>query len=322
MKRRTFLKNSVLAAAGATLSTRTSPAAEISYPPLKFGICADLHQDVMHDGPERLKKFIDAMNAAQVDFIIQLGDFCRPYDHNRIIVDIWNEFKGPRYHVLGNHDTDGGFTREQVVEFWGAPGKYYSFDIKGYHCVVLDGNEGEKRPEKKYPSVFSKEQLSWLERDLSQTDLPTLVFLHQGLESDTGVENAMKVRCILEAANREKPKVRLVFSGHHHLDYHNVINDIHYLQINSMSYHFIGKKYRHASYGPEILEKHPKIWETTPYRDPLWALVEIRPDGTFILQGQKSVYVGPSPRERGEPRFEDLPESVPYISDRQFSLLI
>ena len=146
--------------------------------------------------------------------------------------------------------------------------------------------------------------------DLRRTDLPTLVFIHQGLDSDTGVENAMKVRCLLEAANQESPKVRLVFSGHHHLDYYNVINGIHYLQINSMSYHFVGKKYKEASYGPEILEKHPKIWETTPYRDPLWALAEIRSDGTFVLHGQKSTFVGPSPRERGEPRLQDMPERV------------
>jgi len=46
----------------------------------------------MHDGPERLTAFIEDMNAQQSDFIIQLEDFCRPYDTNRIISDIWNCF--------------------------------------------------------------------------------------------------------------------------------------------------------------------------------------------------------------------------------------
>ena len=89
--------------------------------PVRFGICADVHKDVMHDADARLKTFINRMNKENVDFIIQLGDFCRPYDYNRGFLGIWNEFKGSRYQVLGNHDTDGGFTREQTLKFWGYP---------------------------------------------------------------------------------------------------------------------------------------------------------------------------------------------------------
>ncbi len=32
----------------------------------------------MHDAPERVKAFVDAMHEAKADFICQLGDFCQP----------------------------------------------------------------------------------------------------------------------------------------------------------------------------------------------------------------------------------------------------
>ncbi|NIP96728.1 MAG: alkaline phosphatase, partial [Akkermansiaceae bacterium] len=48
---------------------------------------------------------------------------------------------GPRYHVIGNHDTDGGYQREQTVAWWKMTARYYSFDHAGTHFVVLDGND-------------------------------------------------------------------------------------------------------------------------------------------------------------------------------------
>ncbi|NGF55245.1 alkaline phosphatase [Parapedobacter sp. SGR-10] len=327
MNRRFFIRNTSLIAATAALDIPSVAAERTTRPQgtlssIRFGICTDLHYDIMPDGLDRIKAFINTMNAEKADFIIQLGDFCKCYDYNRPLLDEWGKFDGPSYHVLGNHDMDGGFTKDQVVQFWKSDGKYFSFDIKGYHFVVLDGNEGKRTDCRRYPSTFSNTQLAWLEDDLDQTSLPVLVFVHQGLDSDSGVENASKVRYILQEANRKfgKPKVHVVFSGHHHKDYHNVINGIHYIQINSMSNHFLGKNYKAASYPLDVLAKYPKLWEVTPYRDALWARIDIAPDGTFTLSGQKSTFIGPSPKERGVSRFKDIYPAVPYISDRKFSL--
>ena len=52
---------------------------------IRFGIFADLHVNIIHDPELRLKEFIDAARKANVDFIIQLGDFCYP-DDNRFCV--------------------------------------------------------------------------------------------------------------------------------------------------------------------------------------------------------------------------------------------
>ena len=293
---------------------------------IRIGICADLHQDIMHDSPERLSEFIDDMKVQQPDLIIQMGDFCRPVETNRIILDIWNRFPGPRYHVIGNHDMDGGFNRDQVVAFWNAAGKYYSFDLKGYHFVVLDGNE--PNPNKKgggYARFITNEQLHWLEADLDKTTLPVLVFCHQGLDNDiAGIENATKCRLVLERANKkEMRKVQLVFSGHHHQDYHNVINGIHYMQINSMSYYWIGENHPMIRYSKEIDKEHPSIKYTVPYKEPLWGVIDIYPDGKFRLKGRKSVFVGPSPEEMGGKAVYDMGYTASsFISDREIQLTL
>ncbi len=123
----------------------TSQKSGLNQHTIRFGLCADVHKDVVHDADIRLKTFIDRINREKVDFITQLGDFCRPYDYNQGFLDIWNQFEGPRYHVLGNHDTDGGFTREQTLKFWGTKDKYYSCGLDGYHFVVLDGNDKKEQ---------------------------------------------------------------------------------------------------------------------------------------------------------------------------------
>jgi hypothetical protein len=80
------------------------------------------------------------------------------------------------------------------------PSRYYSFDIKGYHFVVLDGNENKDPPQRGYPCHTGAEQMAWLKKDLSLTGSPVLVFSHQSLEDPEGVDNAGEVRKILEEA--------------------------------------------------------------------------------------------------------------------------
>ena len=291
--------------------------------PLRFGLCADVHKDIMHDADARIRAFVDDASARELDFIIQLGDFCRPYDYNLEFMSIWNSFPGKKYHVIGNHDMDGGFTREQVVAYWKSPGRHYSFDLKGYHFIVLDGNDEDPSPDRPagYARYIGREQLQWLEKDLRETQLPCLVFSHQGLDNDLGgIHNATQTRLVLEKANKEavRQKVLYVFSGHHHQDYSNTINGIHYIQINSMSYQWLGDDFKHIRYSEEIDKSHPWIKYTVPYRDPLWAVAEISADHTLQLYGKKSSFVGPSPEELGVDLYDYGYPIVPHISDKVF----
>jgi 3',5'-cyclic AMP phosphodiesterase CpdA len=289
---------------------------------VRFGICADVHKDVMHDADRRLQLFIDKMTQGEVDFIIELGDFMQPQDYNASFLDIWNSFEGPAYHVLGNHDMDNThgerFSREFTVGHLDMPSRYYSFDRKGFHFIVLDGNDPKDPPQEGYARYIGGEQLDWLQEDLAGTHARVIVFSHQSLEDPEGVENGTDVRRILEAANRQsgKKKVIACFSGHHHIDHATAINGIHYIQINSMSYVWLGGDYQHVRYGQEIDEQYPYIKYTTPYLEPVFATVEIDTRGTIRIHGGESSWVGPDPWELGYPE-EKRSVTGPRISSRE-----
>ncbi len=223
---------------------------------------------------------------------------------------------------MGNHDTDGGFTREQTLEFWGAKDKYYSFDLGGYHFVVLDGNDKKKQGAVSgYPRYIGEQQAEWLKNDLLKTNSPTFIFSHQSIENAGGVENGQAIRRIIEEANREAGfrKVLACFSGHHHADYYTVIEDIYYIQINSISYEWLGADYKHARFSEEIEKAHPWVSYTAPYRDALYAIVTIRSEGAIEIDGIQSEWIRPSPSELGVPEHEESNKSTPKISDRILS---
>ena len=286
---------------------------------VRFGLCADPHQDVMHDGAARLSAFIDRAKLEKVDFIIQLGDFCRPYSHNLGFMKVWESFDGPRYHVIGNHDTDGGFSREQVLEYWQMPARFYTFDRGGFHFIVLDGNDVIAHRSPGYPRALAADQIEWLKADLASCDQPAIIFSHQSLEDFHGVENGTEVRRVLEAANEAAGyrKVVACLSGHHHIDYHRKLGGIDYLQVNSMSYYWLGSKHLHLRYDQEVDREFPYIKYTAPYRDSLFAIVTLEAQGSMTIEGLSSEFVGPSPWELGFRRSDWRDRVVPRIRDRQ-----
>jgi predicted phosphodiesterase len=186
--RRDFLKSSILGGSSfvATWPVLAGAAADRekeSPRPLRFGIIADIHKDVMHDADDRLRVFIEQLTREKVDFILQLGDFCVPKEDNRGFLKIWNNFERHKYHVLGNHDTDdngqGHTTRERTMAYWKMPARFYSFERGGVHFVVLDGNDRPADHKSGYPRFIADDQLEWLRKDLAATEKTTIIFVHQ-----------------------------------------------------------------------------------------------------------------------------------------------
>ncbi len=289
---------------------------------VRFGVCADIHKDIMHDADQRLHAFVSEMKEKDVDFIVQLGDFCQPQDYNTSFVNIWNSFEGPSYHVLGNHDMDNSngerYSREYARQFLDMSAQYYSFDLNDYHFIVLDGNDKKDPPQEGYAHYMGAEQQAWLKKELSQTKFPVIIFSHQSLEDPDGVENANDIREILEDANLQSKEKKVIacFSGHHHIDYSTEINGIHYIQINSMSDYWMGGDYLQVRYSTEIDEKYPYIKYTAPYQDPLFALVEIESNGIIRITGRESTWVGPSPWDLEYPE-TDKDKIVPWIASKE-----
>ncbi len=319
ISRRSFIRKTAFGTASIFIPFRINASSAKKSKKIKFGLCADVHKDIMHDSDERIKVFTDRMKNEKGDFILQLGDFCRPYDYNKAFLDIYHNFSGDCYHVLGNHDMDGGFTRKQTIDFWGSKAKYYSFDKGDFHFIVLDGNDKKEKPASGYPRYIGNEQIEWLKDDLNNTRYQTFIFSHQSLENENGVENAEKLRSILEEINKNAGfnKIIACFSGHHHTDYHTVINEINYIQINSMSYKWLGENYLSIRYSKEIDEKYPWIKYTAPYKEALYAVVTLNPKGILTIEGITTEYVGKSPEELACPVRETGNNFSTKISNRE-----
>ena len=303
--RRSFIRN--IGAAGTILLTQNVyaiPSSSIAgKKPLRFGFITDLHHLQFGKKEEvRMTGFMDAVMKENPDFIVQCGDFCRPTKSDGIeaVMEQWNRFKGPKYHVLGNHDMDF-CDKETIMKMWGMPERYYSFDRDGFHFVVMDRNFLKKddgtlvdynasnwgplsAPQR---SFTDSKQLEWLKQDLAASKYPVIVFMHQPVFlSDFFQElgNADEILKIFDEANfnaersKSNNKVAAVFMGHDHDDRYGERNGVHYFIINSASYVYtnIGAHY---------------------YKDPLYAFVSLDPAGKLIIEGRSTTYLKETPDE-------------------------
>lgn len=236
-------------------------------PILSFGIVTDSHYaDRDTEGARHYRESISKMeaamaemNARNVDFVVHLGDFkdqakhpdeASTLDFLVRIEKAFAKYRGPRYHVLGNHDMDS-ITKAQFlshVENTGIDPKlsYYSFDRNGVHFVVLDGNftqsgtAYEKGNFHWTDAFIPDDQLQWLKRDLQSTTLPCIVFVHQLIDDHQGAEdkkyclsNGAAVRQVLNNSG----KVVAVFQGHRHEERYSEIGNIHYCTLPGMVDH-------------------------------------------------------------------------------------
>ena len=212
-------------------------------PLVRFGVFTDSHYadlDPMgsdeptaryyRDSVDKVRKFVEIMNARKVDFVIELGDFKDDSGANTLakldeIETAFAQFDGPRYHVLGNHDADV-ISRDDFLSHVTNTGfpvamPHYSFTKGGVRFIVLDAcYDSTMQPyDKSNPwtdSNIPEEQLSWLRGELRRSRCPTVVFCHQllcpGGGSDYTVKQAETVRGILEGDS----SVHAVLMGHTH----------------------------------------------------------------------------------------------------------
>lgn len=296
-----------------TLLSFTPPiVSETKSKKLSFGVVTDVHKDLMPDADARLEKFIQEALDRKVDFIIQMGDFCMAQNKNKDFLKIWETYKGPKYHVLGNHDMDRG-SKAEMLDFWGMPKTYYSYDLGNYHFIVLDANflyqdgkfidynKANFYVDDSISTFINDEQIEWFKADLEATKLPTIVFSHQSLwHYQWGVKNRLTLQRIMEA---QKDKVICCLNGHNHLDFHHHQNGIDYIEINSMSYQWMSSKYvSKERFAEHFYKEYPNLPNIAAYKDPLYAFVILDSKGTMSIEGVKSQWISPSPYEMGMPK--------------------
>lgn len=261
--RRTFLWAS---AAGVLSGCRMWGEAPTGVEPLvRFGMVTDLHYADIDPDPvsrgvvgwryyrESRRKLLDAVkvfNARGLDFAIELGDFKDDTNgsegtlrHLESIESAFATFRGPRYHVTGNHDLDC-ITPQEFYARTPNDGQisetgYYAFEKAGVTFIVLnatyraDGQHWSRRNvwnDANVPPV----ELEWLGERLAEAPGDVYVFCHQRLddsaESQHIVKNAAQLRTLFEVSG----KVKGVFTGHQHMGGQNVVNGIPYYSLRAL----------------------------------------------------------------------------------------
>ena len=230
-------------------------------PLLRFGMTTDSHYaNREHGGTryyresiEKMQAFIDVANSEKVDFIVHLGDFKdqdavpdseRTLEYLKLLESTYGQFKGPKYHVLGNHDMDsiskGDFLAHVENTGISTERSYYSFERNGFRFIVLDANfRADSTPYDRgnfdwKDTNIPTAEVNWLENELKVSDKPVIIFVHQLLEiveeGPYGIRNQAEIRRLLESSG----KVVTVFQGHIHKERYHVINGINYYTMNAM----------------------------------------------------------------------------------------
>jgi predicted phosphodiesterase len=287
ISRRDFLAASGLVAAGCGGTAWAAAEGEDPGIAVRFGIVSDAHyadrdpagSRAYRESLSKMRECVDRMNEERVGFLIELGDLKdedpgrREEDtlgYLRAVEEVLGGFRGPRYHVLGNHDMDS-ISKAQfgdVAENTGIPtgAGHYAFAAGGVRFVVLDANytrDGRDYDHGNFDwtdANIPPGQRAWLQEELRAASGPVVVFVHQQLDGadEFCVRQAEDIRAMLEAHGG----VLAVFQGHNHPGRHRRIGGIHYYTLRAMV-------------------------EGTGAENNAYAVVEVRRDGDLRVTGYR-----------------------------------
>ncbi len=264
MNRRQLVRAS--AALGVAVLSRKARAQEGGKALFRIGAIADVQYADEDDAgprlyrraPEKLREAVQALNHADIDFAVHLGDFIdgdwQSYD---TVLRLARGLKSPWHFVLGNHDFAVSDDKKPLVPaLLGMPARYYSFEHKSWVFVVLDGNdlstyawpqgslelaESTRIHDQKYPSAelwdggIGAAQLGWLDGVLAAADTSerkVMVLCHFPVfpENRHNLWNAQEVMAVVEG----HPSMKIWLNGHNHDGNYGEKNGIHYLNLKGM----------------------------------------------------------------------------------------
>lgn len=230
-----------------------------------FAFLTDIHLEYGRSAPEGFRKAIDTVNKLNPDFVITGGDLIMdaletPYETVDSLYDLYIEMtktlKMPVYNTIGNHEHFGLYLRNEVDTGFSEYGKriyehrigkrYYSFDYKGWHFMILDGVG--IREDREYTGMIDAKQIEWIKSDLQKIDkkTPIAISVHipfitsqtqltEGSLASTPaylvVNNARDVLLLFWEYN-----LKLVLQGHlHFLEDIYVNEDVHFITGGAVS---------------------------------------------------------------------------------------
>jgi predicted phosphodiesterase len=249
LSRRAFLQNSTLCLAGFSgLQAADSDAK----PLLRVGLMTDLHYAdkeptktrFYREALAKLDEAVEVMNHEKPALVIELGDFIdqadlveKEIEWLKTMESHFAQLSMPRHYVLGNHCV-GTLTKQEFAANTKASGGHESFEAGGVTFIILDAcfrSDGTPYSRKNFDwkdTNVPKDELAWLDSQLSKASGPVIVLAHQRLDADKAhaVQNAAEVRSLLEKSG----KVLAVFQGHSHKNDYQQIASIHYTTLVAM----------------------------------------------------------------------------------------
>ncbi len=233
--------------------------------PFCFVHLTDQHVTTRRHGEEGYRRCIESINALRPRpaFVLMGGDmaFDGLYtdkglfeEQIRLYREITAELDMPYYHCMGNHDvlgfsarrkvlvTDPDFGKKMIMDRLEWPESRYSFDVGGWHFVVLDCIHPIEGPEgPTYEPRIGPEQLEWLAYDLgAAAGRPAVAVTHIAAFCNLGQLNgdperkAMDGHMVLWDTRElrtvlERHQVKALLQGHSHRPEDFRYNDVWYL---------------------------------------------------------------------------------------------
>lgn len=266
---------------------------------IKFLVFSDLHYDDVEDGDRRIDDILADARRRQLDFIVSLGDLCKPATENRKILERFNSFGVPFYPVVGNHETDE-FSLSEITEFYSLKNSYYSVLCNGYKlifmntCYLLENGvetayykKNFKQSASVYPIVPS-EELRWLQDELSD-GMKCIIFSHHSFVNEfakRGVSNKAAVRELFR-----KSPVLLCLNGHDHGDHFSCVDNVSYMTVNSANYAWLGAQIASSK---TLMEKYSHLQGMLQYEQAMSAYIEID-DDEIRISGMEGNYLSVTP---------------------------
>jgi manganese-dependent ADP-ribose/CDP-alcohol diphosphatase len=211
-----------------------------------FGIMADIQyadketrgKRFYRGSHKNLESTVQILNEKKLDFIVQLGDIIDGNDslaqtqtELKQILEIFNQFKYPRYHIVGNHCLTAGdeFLKNQL----GLKQFYYDFTFptaQGWRFIVLDGNDAGY-------GILGENQLEWLELKLDSSRRNgerVIIFNHYALYKTAAEKHRMKISEPIAEIINDSGCVAAYFAGHDHSGGYSFTNGVHHLTLKGM----------------------------------------------------------------------------------------
>lgn len=233
-----------------------------------FAYLTDIHVQPEQHAADGFQKAVDTINLISPDFVLTGGDLVmdvldQTYGRSDSLFGLYKEisdgFSMPVFNTVGNHEVYGWHREEAGIEAHPEYGKrmyekhlgdrYYSFDHKGWHFIVLDvialGDNNH------YIGKVDTEQIDWLKSDLQEVNAKTPIALSVHIpfitsatqltkgsmapNSESGViTNSLEVLSLFLKHN-----LRLVLQGHlHFLEDIFIQNRVHFITGGAVSGHW------------------------------------------------------------------------------------